>query len=59
MKSVTSAEAIRNFGDLISEVRHGPREIVITPAGAPVARLVPPALETMNLREFLETLDGR
>jgi prevent-host-death family protein len=54
VKTVSSTEAVRNFGELISQVKHGRKEIVIEKAGEPMARIVPCESATMTLREFVD-----
>jgi prevent-host-death family protein len=51
-KHLTSTEAVRRFGEILSEVRHGGGELVITQAGKPVASVVPCESRTSTLREF-------
>ncbi len=53
-RRVTSTAAVRNFGDLLSEVKHGRKEFVITRGGESVARVIPSESQTLSLREFAE-----
>jgi prevent-host-death family protein len=60
LKRISSTEVVRQFGEILAEVRHGGDGVIVTKAGHPVARIMPCEEETMSLREFSELwLDGR
>lgn len=57
---MTSTEVARRFGDVLAEVKHGRRSVVVTKNGEPVAELRPvgPAASGCTLREFAEAWDA-
>ena len=59
MKKATVAEAKARLSELIGEVAHGGRSVLITKRGRPMAKLVPvTAVEPPHLADVKGWLDG-
>lgn len=57
---MTSTEVVRRFGDVLAEIKHGGKSIVVTKSGEAVAELRPVvAPRGCNLREFAELWGAR